>query len=287
MSAVLLDGKALSFKIKDELKKQCEELKSEYLLVPKLAIVLVGENPASLVYVSSKEKACAAVGIQSVVVRLKETVSEECIISEVEKLSRDQTVNAVMVQLPLPKGINERNVLNSIPPEKDADGLTALSAGKMFDGEFSLLPCTPSGIIQLLKRNNIELCGKHAVIVGRSNLVGKPLSVLLLRENCTVTVCHSKTQDLSKFTSTADILIVAIGKPNFIVGNMIKQGAVVIDVGINRTDSGLLGDVDFNTAKEVASYITPVPGGVGPMTVTMLLSNAIVACKMQNGILKK
>lgn len=287
MSAVLLDGKALSFKIKDELKKQCEELKSEYLLIPKLAIVLVGENPASLVYVSSKEKACAAVGIQSVVVRLKETVSEECIISEVEKLSRDQTVNAVMVQLPLPKGINERNVLNSIPPKKDADGLTALSAGKMFDGEFSLLPCTPSGIIQLLKRNNIELCGKHAVIVGRSNLVGKPLSVLLLRENCTVTVCHSKTQDLSKFTSTADILIVAIGKPNFIVGNMIKQGAVVIDVGINRTDSGLLGDVDFNTAKEVASYITPVPGGVGPMTVTMLLSNAIVACKMQNGILKK
>lgn len=287
MSAALLDGKALSLKIKDELKKQCEELKSEYLLIPKLAIVLVGENPASLVYVSSKEKACAAVGIQSVVVRLKETDSEECIISEVEKLSRDQTVNAVMVQLPLPKGINERNVLNSIPPEKDADGLTALSAGKMFDGEFSLLPCTPSGIIQVLKRNNIELCGKHAVIVGRSNLVGKPLSVLLLCENCTVTVCHSKTQDLSKFTSAADILIVAIGKPNFIVGSMIKQGAVVIDVGINRTERGLVGDVDFNTAKEIASYITPVPGGVGPMTVTMLLSNAIASCKMQNGILLK
>lgn len=287
MSATLLDGKALSLKIKEELKEQCKELKNEYLLVPKLAIVLVGDNPASLVYVSSKEKACAEVGIQSVVVRLKETVTEECVISEVDKLAQDKTVNAVMVQLPLPKGINERNVLAHIPPEKDADGLTALSAGKMFDGEFSLLPCTPSGIIELLKRNNIELCGKHAVIVGRSNLVGKPLSVLLLRENCTVTVCHSKTQDLSKFTSAADILVVAIGKKNFVTGNMVKQGAVVIDVGINRTEQGLFGDVDFNAAKEVASYITPVPGGVGPMTVTMLLSNAILACKMQNSILKK
>lgn len=287
MSATLLDGKALSLKIKEELKEQCKELKNEYLLVPKLAIVLVGDNPASLVYVSSKEKACAEVGIQSVVVRLKETVTEECVISEVDKLAQDKTVNAVMVQLPLPKGINERNVLAHIPPEKDADGLTALSAGKMFDGEFSLLPCTPSGIIELLKRNNIELCGKHAVIVGRSNLVGKPLSVLLLRENCTVTVCHSKTQDLSKFTSSADILVVAIGKKNFVTGNMVKQGAVVIDVGINRTEQGLFGDVDFNAAKEVASYITPVPGGVGPMTVTMLLSNAILACRMQNSILKK
>lgn len=287
MSATLLDGKALSFKIKEELKEQCKELKNEYLLVPKLAIVLVGDNPASLVYVSSKEKACAEVGIQSVVVRLKETVTEECVISEVDKLAQDKTVNAVMVQLPLPKDINERNVLAHIPPEKDADGLTALSAGKMFDGEFSLLPCTPSGIIELLKRNNIELCGKHAVIVGRSNLVGKPLSILLLRENCTVTVCHSKTQDLSKFTSSADILVVAIGKKNFVTGNMVKQGAVVIDVGINRTAQGLFGDVDFNAAKEVASYITPVPGGVGPMTVTMLLSNAILACKMQNSILKK
>lgn len=287
MSATLLDGKALSLKIKEELKEQCKELKNEYLLVPKLAIVLVGDNPASLVYVSSKEKACAEVGIQSVVVRLKETVTEECVISEVDKLAQDKTVNAVMVQLPLPKGINERNVLAHIPPEKDADGLTALSAGKMFDGEFSLLPCTPSGIIELLKRNNIELCGKHAVIVGRSNLVGKPLSVLLLCENCTVTVCHSKTQDLSKFTSAADILVVAIGKKNFVTGNMVKQGAVVIDVGINRTEQGLFGDVDFNAAKEVASYITPVPGGVGPMTVTMLLSNAILACKMQNSILKK
>ncbi len=287
MSATLLDGKALSSKIKEELKGQCKELKNEYLLVPTLAIVLVGDNPASLVYVSSKEKACAEVGIQSVVVRLKETVTEECVISEVDKLAQDKTVNAVMVQLPLPKGINERNVLAHIPPEKDADGLTALSAGKMFDGEFSLLPCTPSGIIELLKRNNIELCGKHAVIVGRSNLVGKPLSVLLLRENCTVTVCHSKTQNLSKFTSAADILVVAIGKKNFVTGNMVKQGAVVIDVGINRTEQGLFGDVDFYAAKEVASYITPVPGGVGPMTVTMLLSNAILACKMQNGILKK
>lgn len=280
--SVIIDGKATAAKIRASVKNDCDKIFAVHGKRPKLAIVLVGDNPASQIYVASKERACAEVGMESVVVRLPENSDQNTVEKTVSELCLDETINGVMVQLPLPKSLNEKPVLESIPFEKDVDGLTSANAGRLFHGEKCLVPCTPKGVIALLKEYDIPLSGKNAVIIGRSNLVGKPLSVLLLNENCTVTVCHSKTANLSDFTKNADILVVAIGKDRFVKSDMVKPDAVVIDVGINRTEDGLHGDVDYQSVKEIVGYITPVPGGVGPMTVAMLLQNTVDAFNLQN-----
>lgn len=280
--SVVIDGKATAAKIRASVKNDCDKIFAVHGKRPKLAIVLVGDNPASQIYVASKERACAEVGMESVVVRLPENSDQNTVEKTVSELCLDETINGVMVQLPLPKTLNEKPVLELIPFEKDVDGLTLANAGRLFHGEKCLVPCTPKGVIALLKEYDIPLSGKNAVIIGRSNLVGKPLSILLLNENCTVTVCHSKTERLSDFTKKADILVVAIGKDRFVKSNMVKPDAVVIDVGINRTEDGLHGDVDYQSVKEIVGYITPVPGGVGPMTVAMLLQNTVEAFNLQN-----
>lgn len=280
--SVVIDGKATAAKIRASVKNDCDKIFAVHGKRPKLAIVLVGDNPASQIYVASKERACAEVGMESVVVRLPENSDQNTVEKTVSELCLDETINGVMVQLPLPKTLNEKPVLELIPFEKDVDGLTSANAGRLFHGEKCLVPCTPKGVIALLKEYDIPLSGKNAVIIGRSNLVGKPLSILLLNENCTVTVCHSKTERLSDFTKKADILVVAIGKDRFVKSDMVKPDAVVIDVGINRTEDGLHGDVDYQSVKEIVGYITPVPGGVGPMTVAMLLQNTVEAFNPQN-----
>ncbi len=280
--SVVIDGKATAAKIRASVKNDCDKIFAVHGKRPKLAIVLVGDNPASQIYVASKERACAEVGMESVVVRLPENSDQNTVEKTVSELCLDETINGVMVQLPLPKTLNEKPVLELIPFEKDVDGLTSANAGRLFHGEKCLVPCTPKGVIALLKEYDIPLSGKNAVIIGRSNLVGKPLSILLLNENCTVTVCHSKTERLSDFTKKADILVVAIGKDRFVKSDMVKPDAVVIDVGINRTEDGLHGDVDYQSVKEIVGYITPVPGGVGPMTVAMLLQNTVEAFNLQN-----
>ena len=280
--SVVIDGKTTAAKIRASVKNDCDKIFAVHGKRPKLAIVLVGDNPASQIYVASKERACAEVGMESVVVRLPENSDQNTVEKTVSELCLDETINGVMVQLPLPKTLNEKPVLELIPFEKDVDGLTSANAGRLFHGEKCLVPCTPKGVIALLKEYDIPLSGKNAVIIGRSNLVGKPLSILLLNENCTVTVCHSKTERLSDFTKKADILVVAIGKDRFVKSDMVKPDAVVIDVGINRTEDGLHGDVDYQSVKEIVGYITPVPGGVGPMTVAMLLQNTVEAFNFQN-----
>lgn len=268
----LIDGKKISLKVKDELKEEVAKYKAQYGDIS-LAVVLVGENPASKVYVNNKIKGCEYVGIKSLSYYLPENSSFEEVKSLIDTLSKDDSVTGILVQLPLPQHLNEREVLSLIPASKDVDGFCSENVGNLLLGEDCTVACTPYGIIRLLKEENIELSGKNAVIIGRSNIVGKPMAMLLLKENCTVTVCHSKTQNLKKICKQADILVVAIGKANFVTKNMVKKGAVVIDVGINRTENGLKGDVDFNNVKKVTSYITPVPGGVGPMTISMLLKN--------------
>ena len=280
--SVVIDGKATAAKIRASVKNDCDKIFAVHGKRPKLAIVLVGDNPASQIYVASKERACAEVGMESVVVRLPENSDQNTVEKTVSELCLDETINGVMVQLPLPKTLNDKPVLELIPFEKDVDGLTSANAGRLFHGEKCLVPCTPKGVIALLKEYDIPLSGKNAVIIGRSNLVGKPLSILLLNENCTVTVCHSKTESLSDFTKKADILVVAIGKDRFVKSDIVKPDAVVIDVGINRTEDGLHGDVDYQSVKEIVGYITPVPGGVGPMTVAMLLQNTVEAFNLQN-----
>lgn len=282
--AIILDGKQLSEKIKLQLKEECKSLKENFSIVPSLAIVLVGNNPASQIYVGSKERLCAEVGIRSIVVRLDENSTQEEVEQKVIQLANDSTINGLMVQLPLPKGLNEDKILSIIPPEKDVDGLTPLSGGYCFFDHEGFTPCTPKGIIEILKAYDIQLSGKNAVVIGRSNMVGKPIALKLLKENCTVTMCHSRTQNLVDYCKMADILVVAVGKKHLITENMVKDGAVVIDVGINRVDGKLYGDVDFDGVSKCASHITPVPGGVGPMTVVMLISNTVSACKMQNNI---
>ena len=279
--SIIIDGKAVAAEVRSQIKEKCDEIVANGGKTPKLAILLVGNNPASEVYVSSKEKACAETGIESLVVRLPENSEIDEIICAVYKLFADETIDGVMVQLPLPGGIDAKPVLDRIPFEKDVDGLNSASAGRAFHGEKCLIPCTPKGIVRLLKKYEVPLAGKHAVIIGRSNLVGKPMSILLLNENCTVTICHSKTENLEAYTKSADILVVAVGKPGFVTGDMIKKGAAVIDVGISRTERGLKGDVDFDSALEAAGYITPVPGGVGPMTVAMLLENTLEALTLK------
>jgi methylenetetrahydrofolate dehydrogenase (NADP+)/methenyltetrahydrofolate cyclohydrolase len=284
--AKIINGDKISKDIISKLKEEIAVLKEKYKKTPGLAVILIGNNPASEVYVNIKRKRCEEIGINFSIYKFQENIEEKKIIKVIKKLNKKKDINGIIVQLPLPKGFNEREILNAIDINKDVDGLTTENLGKLFIGNPNYIPCTPQGIIYLLKYEKINLEGKKAVIIGRSNIVGKPLAFLLLQENCTVTICHSKTKNLFEETKQADILVTAIGKPNFVKGKFIKNKAVVIDVGINRipdekSKSGykLVGDVDFKTASKKASFITPVPGGVGPMTVAMLLKNTVESFK--------
>lgn len=272
--AELLNGKLLSTKIKEDLKIKVADFETKYCRKITLAVILVGENPASCVYVKNKIKAAEFIGIKSLSFSLPENSEENDVEDLINNLARDKSVDGILVQLPLPNHLNEEKILALIPPEKDVDGFTAENVGNATLFKDCVNSCTPAGIMYMLKSINMPLSGKHAVIIGRSNIVGKPIALMLLKENCTVTVCHSKTVDLKSITKQADILVVAMGKAKFVTPDMVKDGAIVIDVGINRTDTGLCGDVDFEKVKEKASYITPVPGGVGPMTIAMLMYNA-------------
>lgn len=275
----IINGKELASELKQKMKEEVSKLK-EQSITPKLTVVLVGENPASKSYVSGKKKACDETGIASDAIELEATTSEADLLKLIQQLNDDQQVHGILVQLPLPKHIDEQKVIEAIDPSKDVDGFHPISIGRMMINEDTFLPCTPYGIITMLKARNIEISGKHAVVVGRSNIVGKPVGQLLLKEDATVTYCHSRTKNLRDYTLRADILVVAVGKPHVISGDDIKEGAVVIDVGVNRIEDGsLTGDVDFESALEKVSFITPVPQGVGPMTITMLLENTIKAAK--------
>ena len=273
--AQLIDGKLISTQIKDELKAEVAQLK-EKGMIPCLAVIQVGNDPASSVYVNNKKKACAYIGIESLSYELEENITQEELLSIVDELNHNEMVNGILVQLPLPKHIDEEAVIQAIAPEKDVDGFHPETVGNMCIGSKGFLSCTPAGVIQLLKRSNIEIEGKECVVVGRSNIVGKPMAILLLRENGTVTITHSRTKDLQEVTKRADILVAAIGKPKFITKEYIKEGAVVIDVGIHRNEENkLCGDVDFDDVIDKVSAITPVPGGVGPMTIAMLMNNCV------------
>ncbi len=271
--ATIIDGKQIAQSVKEQLKVKVGEFLTKYNHQITLAVILVGENPASKVYVKNKITATEYVGMKSLSFHLPETSTQKEVESLIESLSKDNGVDGILVQLPLPKHLDENKLLSKIPAEKDVDGFLAQNVGNLLLGQPSTIACTPFGVIKMLKSQNIELSGKNAVVIGRSNIVGKPMALLLLQENCTVTICHSKTQNLKDVCKNADILIAAIGKPEFVKGDMVKEDAVVIDVGINRTDKGLVGDVDFDEVKQIASYISPVPGGVGPMTIAMLLEN--------------
>ena len=281
--AKIIDGKATSTAVREEIKHEVKQFVNEYNKTPGLAVVIVGANPASQVYVRNKHKACGEVGIYSEVHELPENTTEVELLALVDKLNADDKINGILVQLPLPKHLDEEKVVLRIDPKKDVDAFHPVNVGKIMIGNFSFLPCTPAGVMELLKHYGIDPSGKHCVIIGRSNIVGKPQAMLMLKENATVTICHSKTANLAEITKQADILVAAVGRENFVKSNMVKEGAVVIDVGINRnTDGKLCGDVDFASVEPVASYITPVPGGVGPMTITMLLKNTLTAAKEQN-----
>ncbi len=277
--AEILDGKELSKKIRQELSKEVEELKKNGIY-PKLAVIMVGEDSASKVYVKNKSKACENTGIEFEEYLFDENISEQELLNTIEKLNEDNTIHGILVQSPVPKHINANKAFCTILPEKDVDGFHPINVGNLCIGQDGFISCTPYGIVKILEEYNIETEGKNAVILGRSNIVGKPMIQCMLNKNATVTVCHSKTKNIEEITKRADILISAIGKPNFVKDDMVKDGAVVIDVGINRLDDGkIVGDVDFENVSKKASYITPVPGGVGPMTITMLLHNVIKAAK--------
>ncbi|WP_077596622.1 bifunctional methylenetetrahydrofolate dehydrogenase/methenyltetrahydrofolate cyclohydrolase FolD [Oceanobacillus kimchii] len=280
----LLNGKELSEELKQKMKIEVDELK-EKGLTPHLTVILVGDNPASKSYVRGKEKACAVTGISSNLIELPDDTTEEELLSIIEEQNNDDSVHGILVQLPLPDQMDEQKIIHAISPAKDVDGFHPINVGKMMTGEDTFIPCTPYGILTMLQSKDISLEGKHAVIIGRSNIVGKPIGLLLLQENATVTYTHSRTKNLQEITKQADILIVAMGRAHAINADYIKKDAVVIDVGINRKDDGkLTGDVDFESAKEKASFITPVPRGVGPMTITMLLKNTIKAAKGLNHV---
>ncbi|HHV78942.1 MAG TPA: bifunctional methylenetetrahydrofolate dehydrogenase/methenyltetrahydrofolate cyclohydrolase FolD [Firmicutes bacterium] len=279
MPAGIIDGKAIAAQIRLEVADRVSALKKKGV-VPGLAVILVGENPASVTYVANKQKACAEVGMRSFVRRFPADVSEEMVLAEIKKLNMDPSCHGILVQLPLPKHIREAACIEAIDPKKDVDGFHPVNVGRMLIGESSFIPCTPAGIVELLRRSKVKIEGAEAVVVGRSNIVGKPVALLLLRENATVTVCHTRTRSLGEVTRRADILVVAAGRPRMISGDMIKEGATVIDVGINRVDGKLVGDVDFETARERCGLITPVPGGVGPMTIAMLLKQCVEAAEL-------
>ena len=283
--AQIIDGKAVSAAVKAEVAEETAKLRDEKGLKVGLAVVIVGNDPASRVYVNNKKKACEAVGFQSYEYALDESTTQEQLLDLVNVLNRDDRVNGILVQLPLPKHIDEKAVINAISPDKDVDAFHPINVGKIMIGEYSFLPCTPAGVMRLIESTGTDITGKQCVVIGRSNIVGKPQAMLLLQKNGTVTICHSKTKNLKEICLGADILVVAIGRANFVTGDMIKEGAVVIDVGMNRLDNGkLCGDVEFESAEKNASFITPVPGGVGPMTIAMLMKNTLTAAKQQAGI---
>ena len=283
--AQIIDGKAVSAAVKQEVADEAARLRDEKGLKIGLAVVIVGNNPASRVYVNNKKKACEAVGFQSFEYALDENTTQEQLLDLVNVLNRDDRVNGILVQLPLPKHIDEKAIINAISPDKDVDAFHPINVGKIMIGEYSFLPCTPAGVMRLIESTGTDITGKQCVVIGRSNIVGKPQAMLLLQKNGTVTICHSKTKNLKEVCLGADILVVAIGRANFVTGDMIKEGAVVIDVGMNRLDNGkLCGDVEFESAEKKASFITPVPGGVGPMTIAMLMKNTLTAAKQQAGI---
>ena len=279
MSAKILYGKEYADKIKQEVKefsdRECQILKIG------LAVIMVGNNPASEVYVRNKAKACDEVGIHSLTIKLPSNISKNDLIKEIKKLNNNNHIHGILVQLPLPHHLkdDEQEILNTITPQKDVDGFLPINVGKVDIGDFEIAPCTPSGIIKMLEMENVNFEGKNAVVIGRSNIVGKPMAQLLLQKNCTVTICHSHTKNLKYFTKNADIVVVAVGKPNFLTDDMIKDGAIIVDVGINRVNGKLVGDVNFETVKEKASMITPVPKGVGALTIAMLLHNTMMLDK--------
>lgn len=284
MKAKIIDGKALAAAVKQEAAQQVAQLK-EKGITPCLAVVLVGEDPASQVYVRGKINDCAQCGIESRSIRLPEDVTQAELLVQVKQLAGDASVHGILVQLPLPAQIDEKTVIDAIPPEKDVDGFSPVNVGRMQIGEPCYLPCTPAGCIRMIESTGMEIAGKHAVVIGRSNIVGKPAAMLLLAKNATVTICHSRTQNLKELCASADILVAAVGRAGFVTGEMVKPGAVVIDVGINRgADGKLHGDVDFDAAAEKAAWITPVPGGVGPMTRAMLMLNTVEAARRAAGV---
>ncbi|GGF76845.1 bifunctional protein FolD [Paenibacillus albidus] len=284
MTAAIISGKQVSDEIRIDIAREVAGLAKQGVQ-PGLAVVLVGEDPGSQVYVRNKEKSCISLGFHSEVHKLEASTSQEELLALVHQLNSRDEIDGILVQLPLPAHIEEKAVIDAIAVEKDVDGFHPVNVGNLVIGADSLLPCTPAGVIELIKRTGTGMAGKHAVVIGRSNIVGKPVSLLLQRENATVTMCHSRTANMAEISRQADILVVAIGRANFIDASYVKPGAVVIDVGMNRLDNGkLAGDVDYDSAREVAGYITPVPGGVGPMTITMLMSNTLIAAKRRRGL---
>ena len=282
--AKIIDGKAISANVKAQVKAEADKLKEQGIQIG-LAVVIVGNNPASRVYVNNKKKACAEVGFNSYEYALPEETTQEELLDLVKKLNVDDKVNGILVQLPLPKHIDENAVINTIRPEKDVDAFHPENVGHIMIGDFNFLPCTPAGVMEMLAQSGIETEGKDCVVIGRSNIVGKPMAMLLLHKNATVTICHSRTKNLAEICRRADILVAAVGRAKFVTADMIKDGAVVIDVGMNRLESGkLCGDVDYDGCFEKAGYITPVPGGVGPMTIAMLMKNTLTSAKVKNNI---
>ena len=280
MSATLMDGRAVSAAVRDKLALRVRELEARGVK-PHLAVVLVGEDPASQIYVRNKERACEKLGIRSTVLRLAAECTQQELEDAVRTLSADPQVHGILVQLPLPRHLDAAAVIALIDPRKDVDGFTPVNAGRLLNGEKGFVACTPGGVMEILRHYDVPICGRSAVVVGRSNIVGKPMALLLLAENATVTVCHSRTRNLAQVTRGADILVAAVGKAGFITADMVKPGAVVVDVGINRVNGAVVGDVDFESVSEVAGFLTPVPGGVGQMTITMLLKNTLDAARMQ------
>ena len=280
--AKILDGKMLSARIKEEIRQETQQLK-EKGINPGLAVIIVGDDPASRVYVNNKKKACEVCGFYSEEHALPAQTTEEELLKLIDTLNKRKDINGILVQLPLPKGIDSEKVLLSISPEKDVDAFHPVNVGKIMIGNFDFLPCTPAGVMELIHLTDIDVCGKECVVIGRSNIVGKPQAMLLLHENATVTICHSRTKDLKEVTKRADIIVAAVGRAKFVTKDMVKEGAIVIDVGMNRDENGkLCGDVDYESVEPIAAAITPVPGGVGPMTIAMLMKNTIKAAILQN-----
>ena len=280
----IIDGKAVSKKVKEDVKAECEQLKAKGV-TPGLAVIIVGDDPASQVYVHNKEVACEVCGFYSVKYALPAETTQEELNALIDKLNKDDKINGILCQLPLPSHLDDKEVINRIDPLKDVDAFHPVNVGAIMIGDYNYLPCTPAGVMELIHSTGVDVSGKKAVVIGRSNIVGKPMAMLLLHENATVEITHSRTRDLADITKEADILVAAIGKAKFVKADMVKDGAVVIDVGMNRDENGkLCGDVDFEDVKDKCSFITPVPGGVGPMTIAMLMKNTLTAAKIQNGI---
>ncbi len=281
----IIDGKKVSANVKERVRLECERFVKEHGVTPGLAVVIVGDDPASRVYVNNKKKACELVGFKSEEYALPAETTQEELLSLVDTLNNKDDINGILVQLPLPKHLDDKSVIERISPKKDVDAFHAVNVGKIMLGEYDFLPCTPAGVMEMLHQYEIPVEGKECVVIGRSNIVGKPMGMLLLHENGTVTICHSRTKNLKEVCQRADILVAAVGRAKFVTADMVKDGAVVIDVGMNRDENGkLCGDVDFENVKDKCSYITPVPGGVGPMTIATLMKNTIKACKIQNNI---